>query len=106
MKIIFLLKGECMSKNLLKICFGIIALTGTAFAWTAGNLTVDVVNSPMDIKISAGPKTLLEVTGIAFGATNYTAVTSVNTMADSMVLMLAANQSLTISSVPTGGIRV
>jgi alpha-glucosidase (family GH31 glycosyl hydrolase) len=106
MKIIFLLKGECMSKNLLKICFGIIALTGTVFAWTAGNLTVDVVNSPMDIKVSAGTKTLLEVTGIAFGATNYTAIASVNSMTDSMVLTLGANQSLTISSVPTGGLRM
>ncbi len=95
-----------MIKTGLKMCFGIMMMTGAALAWTAGNLTVDIVNSPMDIKVSAGTKTLLEVTGIAFGATNYAAISSVNTMTDSVVIALAANQSVTISSVPTGGIRI
>src|SRR5271157_2278388 len=95
-----------MIKAGLKICYAVMVLNGSALAWTAGNLTVDIVNSPMDIKVSAGTKTLLEVTGIAFGATNYTAISSVNTMTDSVVIALAANQSITISSVPTGGIRM
>ena len=52
-----------MSKKIFMACGTVLALSSNLFAWTAGNLTVDVVNSPMDIKISAGTKMLLEISG-------------------------------------------
>ncbi|MBN1309266.1 MAG: hypothetical protein JXA18_15185 [Chitinispirillaceae bacterium] len=83
-------------------CFSVLLLVCTGFGWDAGDLTVTVTNSPMDIKVSAGTKTLLDVTGISFGGTNYTSISSVTTATDSLVINLAANVSVTIKPVFSG----
>ncbi len=95
-------KGEFMVRKVLIICGAVIAMSSSSFAWTAGNLTVTVTNSPMDINVSAGTKTLLDVTGINFGGTNYTAITSVTTTIDSLVINLATNVAVTIKPVFSG----
>ncbi len=84
------------------ICGIVLALSSGIFAWTAGNLTVDVVNSPMDIKVSVAGKTLLEVTDINFGGTNYTTITSVASATDSLVINLTASVAVTIKPVLSG----
>ena len=91
-----------MSKKIFMACGTVLALSSNLFAWTAGNLTVDVVNSPMDIKISAGTKTLLEISGINFGGTNYTTITSVTQSIDSLVINLTASLAVTITPVFSG----
>jgi alpha-glucosidase (family GH31 glycosyl hydrolase) len=82
-----------------------MVLACSIFAWTAGPITVDVVNSPMDIKISAGGKTLAEVTGIQFGTVNYTSIVSSTQTSDSIKINLSASQTLIINNVATGGIH-
>ena len=91
-----------MFNSMLKVCAVILALSSGIFAWTTGALTVDVVNSPMDIKVSAGTKTLLEITGINFGGTNYTSITSLTNTPDSLVINLTANTAVTIKPVLSG----
>jgi len=88
----------------LMVCWSVMVLTCMVFGWTAGSLTVDVVNSPMNIKVSAGTKTLAEITRFTFGAVNYTAISAVATTTDSLVLTLSGNTSVTIAVVQ-GGIR-
>lgn len=80
----------------------VLMLSSSAFPWTAGSLTVDVVNSPMNIKVSAGTKTLLEVSGINFGAASYSTVTSVTPTTDSLVINLSAGIAVTIKPVFSG----
>jgi len=67
-----------------------------------GEPDVDVVNSPMDIKVSVAGKTLLEVTDINFGGTNYTTITSVASATDSLVINLTASVAVTIKPVLSG----
>jgi alpha-glucosidase (family GH31 glycosyl hydrolase) len=81
------------------------AIVYGALGWTAGNLTVTITDNPMDINVAAGSKTLVDITGISMGTTNYTAITAVATFTDSLVLTLSATQTLTIYNVATGGIR-
>ena len=91
-----------MVKKMLMVCGAVMALSYNAFAWTAGSLTVTVTNSPMDINVSAGATTLLDVTGINFGGTNYTTITSVTTTTDSLVINLTASLAVTIKPVLSG----
>lgn len=83
-------------------CYSVLLFVCTVFGWDAGDLTVTVTNSPMDIKVSAGEKTLLDVTGISFGGTNYTSISSVTEETDNLVINLAANVSVTIKPVFSG----
>ena len=95
-------KGAIMFKKMFVLCGLVLSLSSGIQAWTAGGLTVDVVNSPMDIKISAGTKTLLEISGINFGGTNYTTITSVTPSTDSLVINLTASLAVTITPVFSG----
>ena len=95
-------KGVKMFNKMFMVCVTVLALASGIFAWTAGNLTVDVVNSPMDIKVSAGAKTLLEINGINFGGTNYTKITSVTPATDSLVVNLTASLAMTLTPVLSG----
>jgi alpha-glucosidase (family GH31 glycosyl hydrolase) len=79
-----------------------LAACHSIFAWTAGPVTVDIVNSPMDIKVSAGAKTLLEVNGINFGGTNYATIASITPTTDSLVINLTASLAVTITPVLSG----
>jgi alpha-glucosidase (family GH31 glycosyl hydrolase) len=76
-----------------------------AFGWTSGEITVDVTNSPMNIKVSAAGKTLAEITGLKFGGTSFTTLTSSSSTADALTINVNANYTLTISGV-SGGIHV
>ena len=91
-----------MHHVMLKTCSALFVLTCTIFGWTSGNLTVTVTNSPMDINVAAGGTTLADITGLQFGTTNFTAISAVSTGADSLVLTLNANYSLTIKTVAGG----
>ncbi len=83
------------------------AIVCSALGWTAGNFTVTITTSPMDINVAAGGKTLVDITGITMGTTAYTAITSVATGTDSVTLTLTGTpaQTFIISLVPTGGLR-
>jgi len=74
----------------------------TAFGWTSGALTVTVTNSPMDINVAAGGTTLADITGLTFGTSAITAISSVATTTDSLVLALSGNISVTIKTVQGG----
>ena len=90
-----------MFNKMFMACGAVLALSSGIFAWTAGPITVDIVNSPMDIKVSAGGSTLLEVTGISLGS-NYTAIAGVTSTTDSIVLNLGTNANITISAATNG----
>jgi alpha-glucosidase (family GH31 glycosyl hydrolase) len=92
-------------KQAIKAFMAIGTIVYGALGWTAGNMTVTITNSPMDINVAAGGKTLVDVTAITMGTTTYNAITAVATFADSLVLTLSASQSLTISNVATGGLH-
>ena len=94
-----------MVKKMLMVCGAVMAMAYSAFAWTAGSLTVTITNSPMDINVSAGTTTLLDVTGITFGTTNFTTITSVVETTDSVIINLATNVAVTLTKVQ-GGIRM
>jgi alpha-glucosidase (family GH31 glycosyl hydrolase) len=91
-----------MFKKMLMVCGTVMAISFGAFAWTAGSLTVTITNSPMNINVSAGTTTLLEVTGITFGTTNYTTISSVVETTDSVVINLTASLAVTIKPVSSG----
>ncbi|MDD5674611.1 MAG: glycoside hydrolase family 31 protein [Chitinivibrionales bacterium] len=78
----------------------------SAFGWSAGGFTVTTVDSPMNVTVAAGAKTLLEITGISFGSANYAAIVSTRQTADSFIINLSAGQSVVFTAVPTGGIRL
>ena len=87
-----------------KVCTAFFLSVCTAFGWTSGALTVTVTNSPMDINVAAGGTTLADITGLKFGTTSFTAISSMASTTDSLVLTLSANYSLTIKTV-SGGLR-
>jgi alpha-glucosidase (family GH31 glycosyl hydrolase) len=93
---------EVMYHVMLKTCSALFVLTCTIFGWTSGNLTVTVTNSPMDINVAAGGTTLADITGLKLGTTSFSAISSVSSTTDSMVLTLSANYSLTIKTVSGG----
>lgn len=93
-----------MRNAVLKVCTAFLLSVCTAFGWTSGALTVTVTNSPMDINVTAGGKTLADITGLKFGTTSVSTISSVTSTTDSMVLTLNANYSLTIIGV-SGGLR-
>ena len=91
-----------MRNAVLKVCTTFLLTVCMAFGWTSGALTVTVTNSPMDINVAAGGTTLADITGLKFGTTSFSAVSSVSSATDSMVLTLSANYSLTIKTVSGG----
>jgi hypothetical protein len=90
---------KLFSRGLECIC----ALAISALCWTSGEITVDVTNSPMNIKVSAGGKTLAEITGLTFGSVKYTTISSVTSTADVLTIAVSSNTTLTVSGV-SGGI--
>jgi alpha-glucosidase (family GH31 glycosyl hydrolase) len=86
-----------------KFCAALFISVSTIFAWTSGALTVDVTNSPMDIKISAGGKTVADVTAFTFGTVKYSAIMSSTSTADTLTIVLSANTSVKVTGV-SGGI--
>ena len=82
----------------------LLVIANLTFGWTAGEIAVDVTNSPMDIKVSAGGKTIANITAFKFGSVSYTAIQSVSSTADSLLLTLSSNTSVTITGV-SGGIH-
>jgi alpha-glucosidase (family GH31 glycosyl hydrolase) len=97
-------KEMIIMKHFIKLFCTFLVTSVTAFAWTAGEITVDVVNSPMDIKVSAGGKTLADITAFTFGTVKNTSISSVTSTATTMTLTLSSSASVTITAV-TGGIN-
>jgi alpha-glucosidase (family GH31 glycosyl hydrolase) len=93
-----------MRNQVLKVCVALCLSACTIFGWTSGALTVTVTNSPMDINVAAGGKTLADITSLKFGTTSVSTISSVTSNTDSMVLTLNANYSLTIIGI-SGGLR-
>lgn len=85
-----------------KMFFVLCASVITVFGWSSGELTIDVVNSPMDIKVSAGGKTLAEITALTFGSNRYTSINSVSSTDETLTLNINVTTSLTITGVPGG----
>jgi alpha-glucosidase (family GH31 glycosyl hydrolase) len=92
-----------MLNYLLKIGVLFFAAAYAIFGWTSGNITVDVTNSPMDIKVSAGGKTLAEITALTFGSNKYTTISSSSPTTDALTITINTTTSLTITGV-SGGI--
>ncbi len=82
----------------LVLLFGFV----TVFGWKSGEITVDVTNSPMNIKVSAGGKTLAEIIEFTFGAVKYGSISNVAQSDDSLTLTLSSNTSVTITGVEGG----
>ncbi|MBN1129639.1 MAG: hypothetical protein JXA71_11665 [Chitinispirillaceae bacterium] len=93
-----------MLQQLVKLFCVLSASAVALFGWTSGEITVDVVNSPMDIKVSAGGKTLANITAFTFGTVKYSAITSVATTATALTLTLSSSTTVTITGV-AGGIN-
>jgi alpha-glucosidase (family GH31 glycosyl hydrolase) len=98
----FLKEEDGMRNVVLKVCTAFFLSVCTAFGWTSGALTVTVTNSPMDINVAAGGTTLADITGLTFGTSAITAISSVATTTDSLVLALSGNISVTIKTVQGG----
>jgi alpha-glucosidase (family GH31 glycosyl hydrolase) len=92
-----------MLKHVLKAFGAILAIITPVLSWTAGELTVTVTKSPMNIAISAGTKTLAEITAIQFGTANFTSIAAVQETADSIVLSLGTEATMIISKGGTVG---
>jgi alpha-glucosidase (family GH31 glycosyl hydrolase) len=94
-------------KRAIATLLAIGAVVGSALGLTSGSMTVTASanGAAMDINVAAGGTTLADITAITFGTTKYTSITSATTSADSVVLTLAAGQTLTIYALPTGGVR-
>lgn len=80
----------------------VVLMTAVSFGWTSGEITVDVTNDPMDIAISAGGKTIANITEIAFGNVKYTAILEAAPAEDALVITLADNTSIQITGVDGG----
>ncbi|MBN2036384.1 MAG: glycoside hydrolase family 31 protein [Chitinispirillaceae bacterium] len=91
-----------MLKKMAGIISGILFLVVAASGWTFGELTVDVTNSPMDIKVSAGGKTLADITAFTFGSVRYTTISSVTSNTTTMTITLASNYTVTITGIEGG----
>ena len=91
-----------MRNAVLKVCTAFLLSVCTAFGWTSGALTVTVTNSPMDINVAAGGTIASGHHGTEIGTTSFSAISSVSSATDSMVLTLSANYSLTIKTVSGG----
>ncbi|MGD9201318.1 MAG: hypothetical protein PVI26_07130, partial [Chitinispirillia bacterium] len=80
----------------------VLAFTGVSFGWQAGDLTVTVTESPMNIKVAAGAKTLMDITKISFGSSDYSSISTVSETADSLVLNLESDVTLMIKPIFRG----
>ena len=93
-----------MRNAVIKSCSALCVLACTIFGWTAGDITVDVTNSPMDIKVSAAGKTLADITALTLGSVKYSTITSSTSTATALTIALSTNTSVTVTGV-TGGIN-
>ncbi|MBN1306960.1 MAG: hypothetical protein JXA18_03520, partial [Chitinispirillaceae bacterium] len=85
---------EVIMPQRLKRVSGVLLFTATmAFGWTTGGITVDVTESPMDIRVSTGGTTLVNITGFTFGTVKYTTASSVSSTDDALILTLSSNTS-------------
>jgi alpha-glucosidase (family GH31 glycosyl hydrolase) len=94
-----------MKNVLLKACGMLCVLSCTILGWTSGDINVTAAAGTMDIKVTAGSTTLAEITGLTFGSTALTSISSVSEATDSMLITLNSNYSVTIKSVD-GGIHL
>jgi alpha-glucosidase (family GH31 glycosyl hydrolase) len=93
-----------MKMLLLKACGTLCVLAYTIFGWMSGDITVDVTNSPLDIKVSTAGKTLADITALTFGSVKYSTVTSSSSTTSALTITLSSNTSVTVTGV-SGGIN-
>ncbi|MBN1307914.1 MAG: glycoside hydrolase family 31 protein [Chitinispirillaceae bacterium] len=80
----------------------LLFMAALAFGWTSGEISVDVTETPMDIKVSAGDITLANITEFTFGTVKYNSISNVAESDESLTLTLSATVSVTITGVEGG----